>query len=647
MKPYILQLLSLIFCASLYAQKDTDVLLHINEEPILVGEFKKVYLKNIELLQDDTKKDPAGYLELFIPYKLKVQEAYKLGLDKKQTYQDELAGYKKQLAKTFLTDVALTDRLVEEAYDRLINEVNARHILIKVAANASPADTLTAYNKAIEARSKVMNGEDFNKIAKAYSDDPSAKINGGELGWFKAFKMVYPFEKAAYSTPVNEISMPFKTSFGYHIVQTTAKRKAEGAVQVAHIMILQKQKDSTVNPQERIQQIYELLQQGEDFGSLAKTYSDDKKTGENGGVLRQFERGQITSAKFEDAAFRLQKIGDYSEPFETKFGWHISKLIARFPIQSFEEQKNELEIKIKKDKRSQVLSEALITRLRKEYNTKDISAIIDLMKDAAIGSLEKDKWVYKATAQNSKKQAFSLKDSTYGVEGLAKFLERTYNPNRFSNKEHFLSETTRRYVDLKTQAYHEEHLEELDADFANVLREYREGLLIFDLMDQKIWSEARTDSLGLVRFYESNTQNYKEPQKAIATVFTAQDKTALVEFKSLLQSNAQEAIERLPTFILKTAKELVLKETSSFAKGYTPKTGISEVYAHNEGYVFYKVSEILPERIQKIDEAKGALISDYQQYLETNWIEKLKSNAVIVVEKKILKKLTKQLEKID
>lgn len=644
MRTCILQLLTLVFCISLYAQKDTDVLLRINEEAFQVGEFKKVYLKNLELLQEDEKRDPEDYIDLFIPYKLKVQEAYRLGLDQKETYQKELEGYKKQLAKTFLTDVTLTDKLVEEAYDRMVHEIKARHILIRVPSNASPSDTLAAYNRAIEARDKILNGADFDKTAKAYSDDPSAKQNGGDLGWFKAFKMVYPFESAAYNTAVNEVSMPFKTSFGYHIVQPTGKRKGEGAIQVAHIMILHKQKDSTILPKKRIQSIYELLQSGEDFESLAKTYSDDTQTSSKGGLIRKFERGQMSSKEFENVAFGLQEIGGYSRPFETSFGWHIAKLVERYPLQSFEKEKGAIEARIKKDKRAQVISQALTTKLRKEYNMEDVSPVVTIMSDPSIGDFQDDKWVFKENATNSSKKAFSIRDRIYDVAGIAKFFERTYNPNRFSNKDQFIEETTRQYVDLKTQAYHEEHLEELDPDFANVLREYKEGLLIFDLMDQQIWSKAKTDSIGLQGYYTANKNKYREPKKAIATVYTAQDKVALEQFRKELVSNAKKAQAAQPSSIFKTDKEIVVSEIASYASGYKPAMGVSQVLAFNRGYVLYEVSMIQEERVKNLEEAKGAVMSDYQQDLEIKWISKLKSVATIDINKKVLKKLTKSLK---
>ncbi len=642
MKTYLLQVFVLLFCLQLTAQKDSDILLHINDEAITVAEFKKVFLKNIELLQDDSKKDPESYLDLFIPYKLKVQEAYKQGLDAKDTYKKELSGYKKQLAKTFLTDVSITDKLVKEAYDRIVKEVNARHILVRVAPNATPADTLAAYTKITEARNKVLEGGDFEKIAKAYSEDPSAKVNGGELGWFKAFKMVYPFEEAAYSIPVGEVSMPFATNFGYHIVQTTATREAQGAVEVAHIMILNDQKDTSINPQERIEKIYGLLESGEDFASLAKTYSDDKNTGAKGGVIRKFERGEMSSTEFENAAFDLKEAGGYSKPFQTSFGWHIAKLIKKHPVQSFEEVKGELENRVKKDKRSQVISDALISKLRKQYNQEDISKVVAIVKDKTVGNFNEDKWVYSGDSDIDNKAAFTIRDSTYTINDLAQFLERTYNPRNFATNDQFFTETVRRYIDLKTQAYHEEHLEDIEPEFAAILREYKEGLLIFDLMDQEIWARAKTDSTGLKTYYEANKGQYKEPQKAIATVYTSQNKEALTAFKNRIENNEELELEDVPESILKTAKDLFIKEIESYARGYTPAIGISSVLPFNQGYVVYDISEIAPERVKNLDEARGLVVSGYQQYLESAWIDKLKSEANITINKKVLKKLTKQ-----
>lgn len=641
MKSVITGLLAILFCSAVFSQKDTEILLSINDENITVGEFKAVYLKNLELLQDDVKKDPEAYMELFIPYKLKVQEAYRLGLDKKDTYKEELAGYKKQLAKTFLTDVSISDKLVREAYDRSVTEIKARHILIKIAPAATPQDTLAAYNSILGLRNRVLAGEDFGDIAKAYSEGPSGKASGGDLGWFKAFKMLYDFENKAYETPVGEVSMPFRTRFGYHIVQTTDKRDALGAIQIAHIMITEKQKDSTINPRERIYKIYDLLQKGQDFASLAQTYSDDKKTGAKGGVVRKFERGQLSSSTFENEAFAMQKEGDYSKPFQTKFGWHIIKLIERFPVQSFDEMRANLEARVKKDQRSQIISKALTSKLSKRYGTQDIKALVKKMSNPATGSFENGKWMFSGGAI-ANEQAFVLSDSVYTIEELARFLERSYNPGKYVDTQRFFEESTRRYVDLKTQAYHEAHLEEIDPAFQAVLREYKEGLLIFDLMSQEIWDKTRKDSVGLARYYNTFKSRYKEPKKAVATVYTSQDKSDLLQLVKDLKNDPNASLEHIAESILKTNKDLYFNDPTSYAATYKPKIGVSPVLPYNKGYVVYQVAAIQEERIKTLDEGRGAVISDYQKELEEKWIEKLRASSTIKFKKKVLKKVMKK-----
>ncbi len=642
MKSYLLYIITIVCSLGLQAQKDSEVLLTINSDPVTVDEFKRVYLKNIELLNDESSSDPEQYLDLFISYKLKVQEAYRLGLDKKDTYKNELSGYKKQLAKTFLTDVSITDTLVREAYERMLTEVNARHILVKVQPNASPEDTLASYNRVIEARLKILSGEDFKKVAKEYSDDPSAKTNGGELGWFKAFKMVYPFENAAYKTPVGEVSMPFRTRFGYHIVNTTGTRKAQGARQVAHIMITHKQNDSSVNPKERILKIYDLLEQGENFASLAKTYSNDKQTASKGGELRRFELGQLSSPEFEKVAFQLKNLEEYSSPFQSKFGWHIVKLLKKFPVESFENEKGTLENKVMKDKRAQVISQTLINKLRKQYQKEDISAIVTLAKGESIGKFEDNKWVYKANSANDKIQIFKLNSIPYFMDELGMFLERSFSPKKFGSYDQFFEETVRKYVDVKIQNYHEEHLEELEPEFAGILREYKEGLLIFDLMESEIWSKAKNDSIGLQSFYKNHLMKYKVDKKAVTTVYTSQNKDALEKFKSTLELNNEKGKTEVPVNIIKTEKEINISENNAFAEGYIPRLGMSDVLAHNGGFFLYNISNITLERTKTLEEAKGLVISDYQEFLEKTWLNRLVSQANVSVEKKVLKKLIKQ-----
>jgi peptidyl-prolyl cis-trans isomerase SurA len=308
--------LAVLFAINTNAQAtNEDVLFKIDNTPVYASEFLRVYNKNLELVQDESQKDVDAYLKLFVNYKLKLKEARDLEYNKKPSYIRELANYKKQLAKNYLTDNKVTDDLVSEAYDRTLNELKASHILIKIPEDASPEDTLTAYNQIMKLRESVIN-VGFEAVKKDMHNGKTIFAEG--LGYFSCFKMVYDFENMAYNTEVGEVSMPFRTKFGYHIVKIFDKRKSRGTVTVAHIMVSNKQTDSLQDaPEIRINDIYKKLSQGEDFESLAKQFSEDKSSSDKGGKLNSFSGGQLSSSEFEDVAFNLKNVGDVSQPFQS------------------------------------------------------------------------------------------------------------------------------------------------------------------------------------------------------------------------------------------------------------------------------------------------------------------------------------------
>ena len=277
--------IALLSTTCITAQKSDDaVLMTIGGNRVTVSEFENVYHKN------NTKESGSAdskslneYVDLFVNFKLKVKEAEELGLDTAKAFKDELAGYRKQLAQPYLTDKDVNEKLLSETYNRLNMDVHAAHILVKVNETALPKDTLEAYNKIMKIRARILKGEDFKKVAseKGISDDPSAVENGGDLGYFTALQMVYPFESAAYTTKVGEISMPVRTRYGYHIIKVVDSRDNRGEVTVAHIMLLNPKEDKAEEKdkiKKNIDDIYQKLQQGESFESLAKQFSDDKSS---------------------------------------------------------------------------------------------------------------------------------------------------------------------------------------------------------------------------------------------------------------------------------------------------------------------------------------------------------------------------------
>ncbi len=625
------------------AQNTTDVLLTINGQDVTVEEFKTVYLKNISLVQDDSQKDPRSYLELFKEYKLKVQEAYALDLHKNPKYIKELKGYRSQLIKNYLTDVKVTESLVKEAYNRTITEVKARHILVKVTPDASSSDTLRAYTKIIEARDRIKNGENFSEIAKAYSEDPSAASNGGELGWFKAFKMVYPFESAAFSTEPGKVSKPFKTRFGYHIVQTTDKRRARGGIQVAHIMLALKQKNASLDPEKRIQEIYTLLQQGNAFEKLAQTHSDDKRSAVKGGVLDRFESGQLSSKIFENEVFNIKNKGEYTKPFKSEFGWHIAKLIQKFPIGPYEEERTTIEEKVKKDSRAKQISDTLQSKLRTYYNIENNKEVQEyFINRISDDDFSTKKWKYESRSNEEQKVAFRIQDTVFSYKSLGEYLERFQKTTGYVTKNAFVEEQTFIWTNKMIKKYHEDHLEEVDPEFNALIREYREGLLLFELLETKVWNVAKTDTIGLQKYFQDRIEFYRKPETVNMTMITSSKKRTLSKVKKLLQKGkTKEEIESAinidqEVLVLFTNKEVPVSDTTYLVKDFTPKKGISKIYEYNNDYVLYSVSKIIPSTLKTLEETRGLVINDFQKDIERKWLQSLKDKAEITVNEAVL-----------
>ncbi|WP_375251971.1 peptidylprolyl isomerase [Dokdonia donghaensis] len=618
-----------------------EVLLKVNNDEVTTADFVRVYEKNLTLINDTEENSPEQYLDLYIDYKLKVQEAYRKGLHNKASYKKEIASYRTQLAKDYLNDVQVTDKLVEEAYNRTKNELRARHILVRVRPDALPKDTLAAFNKLLEARKRIVAGEDFASIARKYSEDPSAKQNGGDLGWFKAFKMVYPFENAAYTTKVNEVSQPFRTSFGYHIVQPTASRIAQGSVQVAHIMIALKQKDSSIIAEEKIKEVRALLAKGAAFETLALNYSDDKNSAKKGGVLSAFEKGQLSSSKFENTAFDLNKVGDISEPFKTKFGWHILKLIKKNPVLSFEKMKPSLSKRVTKDSRARVLSQELNTRLREQYKITQEPEIIIYFTSVLPEVYDEKLNVF--TEDNAlSKEALKVGDQVYTYKDIAQALEKKYRKAPYISREYFVKREVEKFVNNALITYHKSHLEEQDSDFGLLIKEYKEGLLLFDLLKTEIWDKAQKDSVGLNTFYVNNIERYKSPQTFTTRVFTTSQKKIASTY---LKRNTQGENSNSVLSVLKKKHDSpIIVTLKDYVKEDLPMSGIvkigdKELLKEGENYVVYEVVSINEAMTNTLQNVRGQVMSDYQKFLEDTFVNRLREDSNITVNKTVLNKL--------
>lgn len=653
MKKHNLVLLVLVlFSTQLFSQK---ALFKIDDKPFYTDEFLRVYNKNLDLVKDESQKDLNAYLDLYIGYKLKVEKAKKLGLQNEEKYKGELNSYRTQLAKTYLNDVKVTKQLVDEAYDRMKQEVKASHILVLIKDGALPKDTLDSYKRISDLRNRILKGEKFEDVAKKFSEDPSAKTNGGDLGYFSAFKMVYPFENEAFNTPVGGISKIFRTRFGYHFLKVEDKRPNRGEVTVAHIMLLNP-KDA--NPEKEaevkntIDDIYKKLQQGESFEALANQFSDDKSTSTNGGKLQRFASGQLTSQEFEDVAFSLKEKGEISQPFQSQFGWHIVKLIDKFPVKSFEEIQSDLENKVKKDERSILITNSLAKKLLSKYSIEKNNKLYAQVVKAVSEDFYKQSWERPTDVKSfneslltiDKKKKFSANDFLEFVEAQQKLHIQTRPISTL------VDELYEKWFENELLKYYDDNLENEIPEFRYVMDEYRDGLLLFDLMEKEIWDKAKTDSIGLEKFYNMNKANYMWKKRYDVDIYSSTDEKIVAKAQNYIKKG--KSIEYIKEKLNKDGKVNIMVKSGLYEEDYDvlpelkpTKKGTSDVVKKGEYFFVANVKEIKPETTKTIEECKGKLISDYQQYLENNWVSDLKKEFKVSVDDTVFDEVKSQVKK--
>ena len=618
---------------------DSKNLMTIGGETISVKEFLRVYNKNIDLVQDESQKNIDYYLNLYTNYKLKLKEARTLGFDQKESYKKEFESYKNQLSKAYTSDKEVTETLVKEAYNRTANEVKAQHILVRIQPGQ---DTLAAYEK-IQALRPRMVKEDFKSLRTALHDGKSIFVE--DLGYFSAFKMVYDFENAAFNTPLGQTSKPFRTQFGYHVVKVLNKRPSKGKVQVAHIMIANTQNDSTLVPENRIKEIYRSIQEGDSFESLAKQFSDDKSSAAKGGVMNSFKSGDIRSEIFVNTAFGLKDIGAISEPIQTQFGWHILKLISKTPVEPYEKIKVDLEQKVKRDARSKIIRQKMLEKLKQQYkisqpSLKSVAALIEI--NDADGTCNVEASIEPQLFLKIESQEFSYKD----------FLD-LLNKNKRSFKAStgkliFISKQYALFLEDKLFQYKKNNLINENEDYANILKEYEEGLLLFDIMENKIWKGAQLDSIGLKSYYNENTSKFKSNSKITANIARSNKKKKLKAVKKLWsQGLSTEAISQK----LNKRDQVLIFSSGDFEidnplipKNMVFNKGISEIFSLDDNYILLNISNIETPQILSFEDAKGAVISNYQNVLESEWLETLRNKFPIVINEEILNDLKKSIK---
>ena len=639
----VIQLFIVFLSFNLFYGQEKPIL-KIDDDEVYISEFEQIYWKN-KKENIATKEDLDDYIQLFVNFKLKVKAAEEMGLDTSKKFKDELAGYRVQLERPYLIDTSINENLINEAYYRTVNEVSASHIMVKLSPNPNPKDTLAAFQKIEDIRLKINSGiASFEELAEEVSEDPSAKFNKGNLGYFNAFKMVYPFECAAYNTPVGKISKIIRSKYGYHLVKPNNIRKAKGRTRTSHIMITINPKTKDIKAAEnKINSIYEeLTLQNKTFEALANEYSEDRKSAKRGGEIGWVSSADNFYPSFKETVFSLKEDEEFSKPFQTPNGWHIVKRLEFEPIGDLNSMRYELKNKIQKDSRAQKTKASFINKLKAEYNTKESfkpKILFDLVKKKGINNQN-----FKEFNDNKvlKTPILTFNDLSFSNIDFIQYLIKGNLYKKCINNIDLLKNHFQKFVAKELIEYEKTQLEKKHPDFRALMKEYRDGILLFEISDQKIWSKAVKDTTGLKKYFNNNRTLWQYPNRINGTLFTSNSKKIINRAYKLIVKGRVNNDSIIALLNKEDALNISYKEKNidDFKNYNTNFDNLNDgankpIFANGKWYLFF-VKEKLVTRTKEFNEAEGIIVSGYQSFLEESWLRSLKEKYNIEINYDIL-----------
>jgi peptidyl-prolyl cis-trans isomerase SurA len=646
-----LMIMTVLFPAICQAQDlNNKILMTVEGDKIQAGEFIRMYNKSIE---PGNKLDIDSYLQQFKVFKLKVADALSEGYDTTLSFRSELSGYRNQLAGNYLTDAQTREKLLQKAFQRSLTEINAWHILIALAQNASPNDTLKAWQKASDIRERIIKGEPFESVARGTSDDKSVKINGGNLGYFSVFQMIMPFEDAAYTLKKGAVSMPVRTPYGYHIIRVTDKRPSKGKIKVAHIMKAVApgaDEKTSAQAENDINRIYKMLLEGASFTELAKKYSDHKESAVKGGELDWFGTGEIVS-DFSEAAFSITDTGMYTKPIHTLYGWHIIKLLDKKKPGTFEESRSFLESKINQSYLNSISKKSFVEKLRRDYhfliNQEAFSCFVTNTDTLIIQGL---KTYDRSSLPSGNLYSFANQRLTNGE--FADYIEKRGSMIVTKDSSVFIS----RLIEIKSTdhliSYENSILEIKYPDFRYLMNEFHDGMLLFEISEKKIWNKLGNDSVGLNSFYEEHKNNWLSRRGIETKIYKLRssdgEKSLSEAFEKYSGKNDLDQI-LLKKFNRKNDTVLVIKEKTLY-KGDHPEIDKIEWTIGSHAFLrdsfpslvlVVKVMEPVP---MKFKEVQGEVMTGYQEFLENEWIGQLNKKYDVKIDNLVLDEVKEKMK---
>lgn len=653
MKNLLFSIFLLVLGTTSYAQNRSPELFSVGSRSVSSAEFLHMYTKNQMNKKVDYSKPALNeYLDLYSLFKMKVSQAYDLHLDTIPSVSSEIESYRKQLAKNYLTNRSVTDKLVDEAYARKKKDVNVAHILISLKPNSS--DTIFQKKTIDSIYRQIKNGKlSFERAAQSFSQDKQSAPYGGSIGYITALQVVYPFEDVAYRLKKGQISKPFRTVYGYHIVKKINERPARGKIQVAQIMTTVRKSAGDagkIAARVRIDSAYKALKNGASFEEVEKKYNEDQYTKNSGGVMPVFGVGKMVSI-YEDAAFSLKKEGDYSRVVETANGYHIIYLKKKIPLGSLEEEKKVLEKLVQRDGRIAVAQDAFTQELKGKLNYKEdrtaLNQLINAIPDSNLRNGKFDPNNYRKMT----KTIFSLDGTNFSQADFANYIKVYTRGRIYGEKQNAISTLLDSYSEKVLRDREENLLEEENPEYRKILQEYREGILIFELTKQKVWDKAPKDSVGLANFYAANKSQYMWKPAFTGQIYTLKDES----YAKKLVKELNKPGKKTTSVIVKNVNGDGPQDKARVEEGKFEKSRFAEIkrpfaagkylpfFKNKDGsYTLVAVDEVYNTPTQKtLKEAKGYVISDYQDQLEKEWKQELKAKYPLKVNQREFKSMVK------
>ena len=622
------------------------ILFTAGNQQIAASEFEYLFRKNHKNNPEAfNKKGVEEYLNLYINFKLKVSEAYARGLDTTAAFKTEFQGYKNELLKSYLTRRSDNEKLAEEAYERMKEEVRASHLLLTLDEGALPADTLRVWNQVIDIRKKFLAGEDFASLVKTYSSDPGAAQSGGDLGYFSALDMVYPFESVAYNTPVGSVSMPVRTRYGYHLIRVTDRRPAGNKVEVSHIMVRARDE----NGLQRIREAKAKLAAGEKWADIFKNYSEDQSAPDQLGRLQPFRRGGFDPAapEFENAAFSLRNTGELSEPVLTAFGWHLIRLEKIISLPEYSAYASELQKRISMDERSYLSAVKQLERQKKAFGYTENQGVIAKMLSLSDSTLFEGKWQFFADPDFRSKTLFTIDNAPVPVWAFVNFIGEVQQPvppsaiNEITPSE-LMRQMMDGFISLKAMDAEEKKLERENESYRMLLREYREGILLFSIMESEVWKKASADTAGQRLYYNANSFKYRAGERIRARLLSVADSLTAESF--LERHNRGDSITSTDLRKFRTVTPFRNYEKGE-NKIIDKVVWMPGLYRTEDRSVIWlvEIKRLIPPGLKTLQEARASVISDYQDEVEKKWLLELRKQFPVSVDEKAKKMIFKRL----